>query len=316
MAKRKLVLAALGGNVLTKKHETGKIREQWQNAIEMCGMLMPLIECDYNLVITHGNGPQVGNILMQNEISKHIVPPMPIDVLVAKSEGHIGYLFQQALLNHLRKCNIKRYVVTMVTQVMVDNKDRDSLLPTKPIGPFYTEAQAMDMMNRKQWSMIEDAGRGWRRVVPSPKPIKIIQRYMISDLAEAGNIVIALGGGGIPIVKNENDEYVGIEAVVDKDRASANLASEINADLFVILTDENKVALNFGKPDEERLNVLTLSGARKFLEEKHFLPGSMGPKIESAIDFLEKIDGQVLITSPERLEDALEGKDGTRIVRG
>jgi carbamate kinase len=277
---------------------------------------MPLIERDYNLVITHGNGPQVGNILIQNELSKHVVPPMPIDVLVAKSEGHMGYLFQQVLLNHLRRRNIKRYVVTMVTQVMVDNKDKNFNKPTKPVGPFYTKEQAKDMRKKKRWSMMEDAGKGWRRVVPSPKPIKIVQRYMISDLAETGNIVIALGGGGIPIIKNKKGEYIGIEAVVDKDRASANLAGEINVDLFIILTDENKVALNFGKLDEKRLNVLTVGDAERYLKEGHFLVGSMYPKIESAIDFLKMVDGQVLITSPEKLEDALKGKDGTRIVRG
>ena len=315
MEKTKLVLIALGGNVLTRRHDTGKIKEQWRNAFNMCEMLMPIIEKGYNLVITHGNGPQVGNILIQNEHSKKIVPPMPIDVLVAKSEGHIGYLFQQVLLNKLRKRNIRRYVVTMVTQVLVDKDDPDFDKPTKPIGPFYTEEEAQDLIKNKQWAMIEDAGRGWRRVVPSPKPLKVIQRYMIKDLAETGNIVIALGGGGVPIIKNEKNEYFGIEAVVDKDRASANLGKGIKADLFIILTDVDKVALNFNKPNQTELGKITIAEAKKYLAEGHFLPGSMGPKIESAIEFMENCEGEVIITSPEKLVDALEGRDGTHIVR-
>ena len=315
MVNKKLFVVALGGNVLTRKGETGKIQEQWNNAHNMCYMLMPLIKSDYNLIITHGNGPQVGNLLLQNEHGRKVTPQMPLDVLVGETEGHIGYLFQQSMLNHLRERNIKRYVVTMVTQVLVDDKDPAFKNPTKPVGPFYSEEEAKDLMQNKQWNIVEDAGRGWRRVVPSPKPIKVVQRYMIRDLAEAGNIVIALGGGGIPITKNEKDEYTGIEAVIDKDLASANLAAEINADKLIILTDQEKVALNFGEPNETRLDSMIIRDAKMYMDEGHFLPGSMKPKIEAAINYLEKIDGQVLITSPERLAFALEGKTGTRIIR-
>ena len=307
---KKLVVTALGGNVLTRKGETGEIGEQWRNVNNMCSMLMPLIE-----VVTHGNGPQVGSLLLQNEQGKDTVPQMPLDVLVAETEGHMGYLFQQAMLNHLRERKIPRYVVTMVTQVLVDSKDEAFQNPRKPIGPFYTEEKAQNLMHEKRWDMVEDAGRGWRRVVASPKPIKVVQRYMIRDLAEIGHIVIAVGGGGIPVIKNDKNRYTGIEAVIDKDKASANLAAEINADMFIILTDQEKVALDFNKPNEKRLKVMETSDAKKYMDEGHFLPGSMKPKIESAIDYLAKVDGMVLITCPEKLAPALEGKTGTRIVR-
>jgi len=310
-----LVLIALGGNVLTRKHETGKIEEQRENADQICSVLIPLIEQGNHIVITHGNGPQVGSILIQNEQAENIVPAMPLDVLVAQSEGNMGYLFQQSLLNHLRKKNIKRYVVTMITQVLVDSKDNRFSHPRKPIGPFYSEKKAKELTKKKKWEMIEDAGRGYRRVVPSPKPIKVIQRHMIKDLAEKGNIVIALGGGGIPIIKNNKDEYVGIEAVIDKDLASANLAKEIKADMMVILTNVDKVAINFNKPNQKDLDMVTVKDAKKYLAEGHFLEGSMKPKIESAIEFLENRDGKVIITSPEKLHLALKNKSGTRIIR-
>lgn len=311
---RKLLVVALGGNALLKRGQAGTIREQEKVAAETCGYLMCLIRQGHNLVLTHGNGPQVGNILLRNEHAADIVPPMPLDVCVADSQGSIGYILQQALLNCLRASNIRRYVVTMVTQVVVDKNDPAFKKPTKPIGPFFDQRRATELILEKKWEMIEDGDRGFRRVVPSPKPIKVLQRYMIRDLARDGHIVIAVGGGGIPIWKKENNEYEGIEAVVDKDLASALLAKEMGADEFIILTAVPCVYLNYAKPNQTPLERLTVSQARTYLAENQFGTGSMAPKIEAAIDFVSATGNEVLITSPEQLDLAMEGKAGTRIV--
>jgi carbamate kinase len=313
--KKQVAVIALGGNVLTRAHEEGTIEEQEANANRMCGHLMSLISGGYNIVITHGNGPQVGNLLIQNDAARKHVPSLPLDVLVAETEGFMGYILQQEFLNHLRKRNIHSYVVTMITQVMVDKDDPSFKRPTKPVGPFYGREEAERIKKARKWKMVEDSGRGWRRVVPSPKPIKIIQRYMIRDLVRAGNVVIALGGGGIPMTKDDSNNYVGMEAVVDKDRASALLAGEIGADLFVILTPEERVCLNYGKKNQRPLDVVTVKEAKKYMKEGHFPPGSMGPKMESALAYIQAGGPEVLITDPEHLEAALEGKAGTRIVR-
>jgi carbamate kinase len=273
-----------------------------------------LIKPNYSLVITHGNGPQVGNILLRSELAKDTVPPMPLDVCVAESEGSMGYFLQQGMLNTLRRMGIRRYVVTLITEVMVDPQDPAFKAPTKPIGPFYTEEQAQKLMTEKGWKMIEDAKRGWRRIVPSPKPTKVLQRYMIRDLANSGNIVIAVGGGGIPIMKGKNNDYEGVEAVIDKDLASANLASVIKADMFIILTAVPCVSINFRKPDEKKLDRITIEEAEKYLAEGHFAAGSMKPKIEAAINYLKDGGTEAIITDPEHLAEALEGKAGTFIV--
>jgi carbamate kinase len=253
-----IVLVAMGGHAFIKKDETGTIQEHERNADAICASLMTLVRRGYNLVITHGNGPQVGNLLLQNELTKDAVPSMPLDVLVANTEGFLGYVLQQALLNHLRQLQIKRYVVTMITQVLVERDDPAFDAPSKPIGPFLTRPEAEDRRERLGWQIVEDAGRGWRRLVPSPRPVRVIQRHMIRDSARAGHIVVACGGGGIPIVRREDDAYEGIEAVIDKDLTSSVLASEIGAELLVILTDVPQVYVQFRKPDQRALGAVTI----------------------------------------------------------
>ncbi|MBI5359775.1 MAG: carbamate kinase [Planctomycetes bacterium] len=314
--KNKLIVVALGGNALLRTGEKGTIEEQEAHSAETCKHLLSLIKKDYNIVITHGNGPQVGAILLRNETAKDVVPVMPLDVCVADSQGSIGYIIQQALLNHLRMSKTERYVVTMITQVIVEPNDPAFNNPTKPIGPFYSKEESEKLKKEKKWAMIHDANRGYRRVVPSPKPVKTIQRIMVKRLAEQGHIVVASGGGGIPIWKNaaNGGEYRGMEAVIDKDLASALLACEIQADMLIILTGVEKVALNFGKPNQKLLDTVKVSDAKKYLKDGHFGIGSMAPKIEAAIDFIEKTGHEVLITMDTSLENALEGKTGTRIV--
>ncbi|MEK7450037.1 MAG: carbamate kinase [Planctomycetota bacterium] len=309
----RLVVVALGGNALLQSGEKGTIQEQERHAVQTCQYLVPLLKNDYHLVITHGNGPQVGNILLQNEEASKIVPAMPLDVCVADSEGSIGYILQQAILNELRRHDIRRYVVTMITQVVVDKNDPAFSNPTKPIGPFFNKEKAEALKQERQWCLLEDSGRGYRRIVPSPKPLKIIQRLMIKELVRSGHIVIAVGGGGIPIWKNAENDYEGIEAVIDKDLASSVLAQEIKADLFLILTAVPQVYLNYGKPNRKPIPKMSLTEAKKYLAEGHFAVGSMQPKIEAAVSYLEKINGKVLITSAEKLMPALEGNDGTLI---
>jgi carbamate kinase len=310
-----VALVAFGGNVILKSPGAGSIEEQETNSRDMCGRLISVLKRGYELVVTHGNGPQVGNLLMQNEFAREVVPTLPLDVLVAQTEGSLGYILQQQLLNELRRNQIHKYVVTMITQVMVDADDPAFDEPSKPVGPFYSEEQARILAEEHEaWQVIDDAGRGFRRIVPSPTPKKIIQSPMIRSLVYAGNVVLALGGGGVPMTKNSNDEYVGVEAVIDKDLSSSILASDIKADLYVVLTSVDRVCLNYGKEDEQPLDELTYAQASDHMSAGHFPPGSMGPKITSALMYLAAGGREVLITSPERLEDALDGNGGTRIV--
>jgi carbamate kinase len=311
---KKLAVVALGGNALLKKGEIGTTEEQEKNAAETSDYLYSMIERGYNLIITHGNGPQVGNILIRSEEAKDKVPVNPLDVCVAESEGSIGYYMQQALLNTLRRARNKRFVVTVITQVLVDENDPAFQNPTKPVGPFYTKEQAQVLQDESHWSMVEDSGRGYRRVVPSPIPKKIVQRLMIRDSAKRGHIVIALGGGGIPIAKNKKGDYEGIEAVIDKDLATSLLACEIDADVFLILTEVEKVALNFNTPNQKDIDVMSIEEAENFMKGGHFPPGSMGPKIQSAIEFAKTCNKEVIITSINKLNEALDGKSGTRII--
>ncbi len=313
---KKIAVVALGGNALLRAGEKGTISEQEKNAENISGFLLPLIEKGYELIITHGNGPQVGNILLKNELAKDVLPVMPLDVCVADSEGSIGYIMQQALLNHFRERKLRKFVVAMITQVVVDQKDPAFQNPTKPIGKFYTREEAETLQKEKGWVMMGQRGRGFRRAVPSPKPIKIIQRDMVRTLVKAGHVVIAAGGGGIPIWKKPDGKYEGIEAVVDKDLASAVLAVETPADIFIILTEVNQVALNFKTENQKNLKSLTAGEAKKYLDEGQFPAGSMGPKIEAALYYLNKVDKKVVITSPESLVAALDGNDGTALVRG
>jgi carbamate kinase len=308
------VLVAMGGHAFIARGERGTHDEHTRNSDRIGSLLMSLVEREYDLVITHGNGPQVGNLLVQNETCSDDVPDAPLDVLVAMTEGSLGYYLQQSLLNQLRARDIRRFVVTAVTQVLVDRDDPAFLQPTKPIGPFLSQKTAERRRDELGWVVREDAGRGWRRLVPSPKPRRVVQRDMIRESARAGHIVVACGGGGIPIVTDEHDAYVGVEAVIDKDLTSSVLASNIGASLLIILTDVPQVSVNFRKPDQYELGAVTLDGIEAYQREGHFAPGSMGPKIEAVIQFLRSGGSRAMITNPESLPLAIEGRAGSHFV--
>ena len=313
-ATKPIVLVAMGGHAFMQKGERGTVEEHERNAAEIARLLMTLVEKEYQLVITHGNGPQVGTLLLQQECSGAETPSMPLDVLVAMTEGSLGYVLQQNLLNQLRRRDIKRYVVTVVTQVLVDESDPAFNNPTKPIGPFLSKEEAERRRKELGWIVKEDAGRGWRRLVPSPHPLRVVQRHMIRDTARAGHIVIACGGGGIPIKKNAEDSYVGVEAVIDKDLTSSVLAADVGAALFIILTAVPQVYLNYGTPQQRALGAVTLEEIERLAAEGHFPEGSMGPKIEAVIHFLKSGGRRALITNPESLPHAIDGRGGTHIV--
>lgn len=311
---RPIVLVAMGGHAFMQKGEKGSIEEHERNAAKIAQLLMSLVERDYHLVITHGNGPQVGSLLLQHEMARAEAPQLPLDVLVAMTEGSLGYILQQALLNELRKRDIRRYVVTVVTQVLVDERDPAFDDPTKPIGPFLPLEEAERRRDTLGWKIKEDAGRGWRRLVPSPRPVRVIQRQMIRDTARNGHIVVACGGGGIPIAKNPHDQYVGMEAVIDKDLTSSVLAADVGAALLIILTAVSQVYVDFGKPSQRPLGAVTLEEIEAYSAEGHFEPGSMGPKIDAVIQFLRGGGRRALITNPESLPQAIEGRAGTHFV--
>jgi carbamate kinase len=305
----------VGGHAFIQKGEAGSIEDHERNAAQLCGQLMILVRRGYNVIITHGNGPQVGNLLLQQETCSRDVPSMPLDVLVAQTEGSLGYILQQALLNHLRKEDVHRYVETVITQVVVDPEDPAFERPSKPIGPFLTEEVAKERERKLGWVVREDAGRGWRRLVPSPHPKRVIQRHTIRDSVRGGHIVLAGGGGGVPIaVDASTGEYRGVEAVVDKDLTSSVLAGDIPADLFIILTAVPQVYVHFGKPEQRALGAVTLQEIESLRDEGHFPPGSMGPKVDAVIEYLRAGGTRALITDPVSLEGALDGGAGTHFV--
>lgn len=310
----KTIVIAIGGNSLIKDEKHQSVRDQYDCVRETSVHIADLIEAGHRLVITHGNGPQVGFILLRSEYSRGIMHEVPLDSIGADTQGAIGYQIQQALENELWKRKIQKPVVTVITQTLVDKNDPAFQNPTKPIGPFYKKQDAEERMAKEKWVMIEDSGRGWRRVVPSPKPIRIIERKTILDLVKHQTVVIACGGGGIPVIADENGQLSGVEAVIDKDYASAILASEIQAELFLISTGVEKCYLNFGKPDQKALERATVSELKKYISENHFKPGSMLPKVEAAIQFLERGGKEVIITSPESIPKAVQNKTGTHIV--
>jgi carbamate kinase len=307
-----LLTIALGGNALLQYGQKGTFEEQLANARVTAKQIVEFIKRGYKVVITHGNGPQVGAILLQQEAGSSQVPAMPLHACGAMSQGLIGYMIQQSLINELRKAGIDMPVATVVTQVLVDRNDRAFRNPTKFIGPWYSEEEAKEK-DKLGWVMKYDVGKGWRRVVPSPDPIKQVEIEAIRRMVDSGIIVIASGGGGIPVVDEE--ELEGVDAVIDKDLAGERLASSLGAEIFMILTDVEKVAINFKKENQRFLDVLTLEEARKYYEEGHFPPGNMGPKVLAAIRFVERTGKTAIITSLDKAIDALDGKTGTRIVK-
>ncbi len=309
----KTALLAVGGNSLIRAGQRGTIEEQFENAQKTANYIAELIQKGFNLVITHGNGPQVGAQLIRSELGSGQVYSMPLDLCVASTQGEIGYILQNSIQKALRKKGINNPVITIITQVVVNEDDPAFKKPTKPVGPFYTREEA-ERKKKLGWEIIEDAGRGYRRVVPSPKPIDIVEKEAIKQCLNDGMIVIAVGGGGIPVIKKDG-EYVGVEAVIDKDRASAVLAKYLEVDYFIISTDTDKVYLNYKKPNQKALDIITLEEAKKFYNEGHFPPGSMGPKIEAVIDFLENGGKCAIITSPENLVEAIFSNAGTKIVK-
>jgi carbamate kinase len=314
--QRKIAVVAIGGNSLIKDEKHKTVEDQYQAAKETTFHIADMIEAGWDVAIGHGNGPQVGFILRRSEIAARVegMHEIPLDVCGADSQGAIGYALQQTLQNELYKRNIKKNVATVITQVLVDRNDKAFQNPSKPIGSFMNETDAKRRESDMGWSVVEDAGRGWRRVVASPLPKEVVELETVKALLIAGVVVITVGGGGIPIIDDGNGEYKGVAAVIDKDYASSLLARAINADLFLISTAVEKVAINFGKPNEKWLDRMTLAEAKKYLAEGiHFAKGSMAPKIQAIIWYLEATGKQALITNPENIGRALRGETGTFI---
>ncbi len=314
----KKILVALGGNAIKQAQEKGTYEEQLRNVEKTAAQLAKLVQRGYHLAITHGNGPQVGALLIQQEEGQRLgIPPQPMDVCGAMTQGQIGYMLQQALMNEFRKVGLDKLAATVVTRVLVRKDDPDFQDPSKPVGPFYDEETAKRLAEERGWVIKKvkpNADKPYRRVVPSPDPIRPLEADAIKKLYDSGIIVIASGGGGIPVIE-EDGKIKGVEAVIDKDLAGERLAEVLGVDIFVILTDVEKVKLNYGKPDEREIDRMTVSEAKKYFEEGHFLPGSMGPKVKACIRFIEEAGGKAaIITHLEKALDALEGKTGTWIV--
>ena len=307
---------AIGGNALIRDGQRGTIAEQFENAVETAGHIASLVADGWRVVVTHGNGPQVGFILLRSELvgDSSPIPRLSLDMSVADSQGGIGHILGNALLNELGSRGIRDQVACVLTHVVVDERDPAFTDPTKPIGPAYSAEEAETKRTVEGWSMVEDSGRGFRRIVPSPHPLRIVETEQIRALVQAGFVVIAAGGGGIPVVETDPAGYRGVEAVIDKDLASALLAASLGIPLLVLSTGVERVAIHFRQPDERFLDRLTVSEASRYLEEGEFPRGSMGPKVEAAITFLEHGGSEVLITSPSSLERAFAGESGTRIV--
>lgn len=303
---KKIAVVALGGNALLRGNEVGTIQQQENNTYQTCKNLVNLINKDFGLVITHGNGPQIGNILMRNEAGyeTYKIPKMPIDICVADSQGGIGYMIERQMRNILREHKIRKNVITIITEVLVDINDPAFTEPTKPVGKFYLKEEAELLARANNWVFKEDSRkRGWRRIIASPQPIDVLNKKIIKELVGKGNIVIAAGGGGVPVYMDDQKKLHGIEAVIDKDLASSLLAIEIGAELFYILTDVPKVYINFHKPDQKALDKITVEEARKYCEEGQFASGSMGPKVTAAINFLYGGGKETIITEASELNN-------------
>lgn len=309
----KLAVVAFGGNALLRPEDRGTQEEQIARAKQAARWLAEIVRHDYKLLVVHGNGPQVGNILVQAEEASTKIPPQSLDVCVAQTEGSIGFMLQQAIRNRLESIGLGGEVATVLTEVEVDANDPAFKRPTKPIGPFFTRYRAEALERDLGWTMREDAGRGWRHVVPSPRPLRILNVNTIARMLETAPVVIAAGGGGIPVVKGRDGQWRGIEAVIDKDYASALLAANLRADLFIVLTGVPKVAIDFNQPTQKFVSRMTVAEAEKHMADGQFPAGSMGPKIDASIQFVRASGRNVLITDVEVLREALVGQDGTLI---
>jgi carbamate kinase len=307
------VLITLGGNAILPARGAGTFEEQCAITRVTMEPIARLILDGVEVVLSHGNGPIVGNILIRNEAVREQIPPMPLDVCGADSQGGIGYMMQQLLQNEVRRMGLERPIVTLVTQIVVDERDPAFRRPTKPIGPFYSEEKARLLAKEKGWTVVEDAGRGYRRVVPSPRPLEIVEIEAIRRLLKAGAVVIAAGGGGIPVTRQWDRSLHGVEAVIDKDLASSLLAHVLGFEVLVIVTSVEKVALHFRKPDQRDLDEATADELAQWMQEGHFPMGSMGPKIQAAIEFIRGGGKRVVITTPERVREALAGETGTQV---
>jgi carbamate kinase len=313
----RIAVIAIGGNSLIKDELHKSVADQYDAVVETARHIAGMVEQGYDVVITHGNGPQVGFILLRSEIAEKAagLHPVPLDSCGADTQGAIGYQIQQALHNEFLRRGLAKKAVTVVTQVLVDRNDPAFSNPSKPVGSFYSKADIDDKVTREGWTVTEDAGRGWRRVVASPMPIEVIELDAVKDLVKAGFVVIAAGGGGIPVVMDEQGNLKGVAAVIDKDHATSLLATNLNADLFIISTAVEKVFVNYNKPDQKGIDRMTVSEAKAYRDQGQFAKGSMLPKVNAAIAFLEHGGKEALITNPESLEHAIAGETGTRIVR-
>ena len=314
MENKGLAIVAVGGNALIKDNQHKTVQDQYAAAVDTMAHIADMIAEGWNVVVTHGNGPQVGFILRRSELSAHELHEVPLDYCGADTQGSIGYMFQQALYNEFVRRKMQKSAVTVVTQTIVDRNDPAFQNPTKPIGSFMDEEQAKMRMEKDGWTVVEDAGRGWRRVVPSPIPLRIVEADAINALIEKGFVVIGVGGGGIPVIETPEGKLVGVEAVIDKDFGAAILASMLKADLFLISTAVEKVAINFNKPNQQWLDQMTAAEARQYVQEGHFAKGSMLPKIHAILKYLDNGGKKALITDPAHIKDALNGKTGTWIL--
>lgn len=309
------IVIAIGGNAITRETEDGNIHQQFLNIRRALVPVAGLIAQGKRIVLTHGNGPQVGNMLIRVEESRHLVPPIPLGVMVADLQGGMGYMIQQTLQNKLRKRNIDRDVVTIITQSIVDRNDPSILEPSKFVGPVFDEIEIKKFVQERGWQVKVDIGRGWRRVVPSPKPVDFVERRAIAKYIEDGTVVIAGGGGGIPVYLDEKQHLEGIDAVIDKDLAASVLAASVHAEVLCIVTSVEHVALKFSSAEQVNLSRITVEEAEQWLKQGEFPAGSMGPKIEAAIHFLKNGGKTCIITTIEKLDDALQGSAGTRITK-
>lgn len=310
---KKSAVIAIGGNAIQGPKELQTAEVMRKNLNSTARYLVKMLD-DINVVITHGNGPQVGNLMVQQDRAKDLIPPLPLDLNDAYTQGMLGYLIVEAVENQLRAYKIERKCAAMVTQVVVDPKDKAFQNPTKPVGPFYNVEEAEKLAREKGWKMKEDAGRGYRRVVPSPEPLDIVEKELIKQLMNEGVLTVAVGGGGIPILRDDDGMIRGVEAVIDKDRASSLLARILDVDIFVILTGVDEVYLNYGKADQKLLKSITVSQAKAYMTQNQFPSGSMGPKIEAAVSFVKATGRQCVITSLEKVAEAMEGKAGTFVI--